>query len=86
MAEIIATPTSANCLHPVAGGSCLGDAMPKPCAALPVPRDGRDGYRFRDGKMHRVLVDGFTSLWRKALGAATSRGDCDGFADRLVAS
>lgn len=46
------------------------DDVPKPHAALPIPRDGVHGYRFHAGGAHIVPVDGFTNLWRRALWTA----------------
>lgn len=46
------------------------DHVPKCHDALPVARDGIDGYRFHGGKPYIVPKDGFTNLWRRALWTA----------------
>ena len=48
----------------------FGDDRPRDLVPLPEPRDGIAGYRVRNGRPIPVPVDGFTSLWRKALWAA----------------
>ena len=48
----------------------FGDDRPRDHVPLPEPRDGIAGYRVRNGRPIPVPVDGFTSLWRRALWAA----------------
>ena len=48
----------------------FGDDVPRPHAALPVPREGVHGYRFHAGEAYKVPSDGFTSIWRRAVWTA----------------